>query len=176
MDTVQTTGKTEAENKTTKTPAAVSPFETLRSEIDRLFDNFQRSNWLSPFRTNFSAEPFWRHDLSWGQVPAVNFVEGEKEYEIAVELPGMDEKNVEVKVTDDLLTIKGEKSEEKEEKKKDYYVSERQFGSFQRTFRLPESVEADKIDATFKKGVLKVRLPKSAEAKKKERKIAVSAS
>ena len=87
----------------------------------------------------------------------------------------MDEKNIEVKVVNGNLTIKGEKQEEKEEKKKDYYLQERHFGSFERRFQLPEGVDADKIGASFKKGVLTVTLPKKLEAQKPEKKIDVKA-
>ena len=73
------------------------------------------------------------------------------------------------------MTIKGEKRDEKEEKKKDYYLSERRYGSFQRTFRVPDGVDADKIDASFKKGVLTVTLPKSPAAKQSEKQISVKA-
>jgi len=73
-----------------------------------------------------------------------------------------------------LTPIKGEKREEKEEKKKDYYLSERRFGSFQRALQVPEGVESEKIAATFKNGVLTVILPKSPEAQKREKKIAIS--
>ena len=88
----------------------------------------------------------------------------------------MDEKNIEVKVVNGNLTIKGEKQEEKEEKKKDYYLQERHFGSFERRFQLPEGVDADKIGASFKKGVLTVTLPKKLEAQKPEKKIDVKAA
>ena len=88
----------------------------------------------------------------------------------------MDEKNIELKVSDGMLSITGEKSEEKEEKKKDYYLSERSYGSFERSFRIPEGVDADKIEASFKNGVLTVTLPKKAEAQKPEKKIAVKAA
>jgi HSP20 family protein len=88
----------------------------------------------------------------------------------------MDEKNIEVKVADDVLTIKGEKREEKEEKNKDYYLSERSFGSFQRSFQVPNGVDTDKIEASFKNGVLTVTLPKSTEAQKAEKKITVKAA
>jgi HSP20 family protein len=87
----------------------------------------------------------------------------------------MDEKNIDVKYSDGMLAIKGEKEETKEESKKDYHLSERSYGSFQRSFSLPDGIDTDKIEATFKKGVLTVSLPKSAESKKKEKKIAVAA-
>ena len=109
-------------------------------------------------------------------MPAVDVVESEKAYEITAELPGMDEKNIEVKVTDGRLTVKGEKQEEKEEKEKDYYLQERHYGSFERSFDLPESVEPDKIEASFKKGVLTVTLPKKAEAQKAAKKIEVKSA
>jgi len=87
----------------------------------------------------------------------------------------MDEKNIELKVSGGTLTIKGEKQEEKEERKKGYYLSERRFGSFERSFRTPDGVDTDKIAATFKKGVLTVALPKKPEAMKAEKKIMVKA-
>ncbi len=85
----------------------------------------------------------------------------------------MDEKNIEVKVADDRLTVKGEKQEEKQEKKKDYYLH---FGSFERSFDVPETVDADKIEASFKNGVLAVTLPKKPEAQKPAKKIEVKAA
>jgi HSP20 family protein len=153
------------------------PFESLRREIDRLFDDFAPGLWTSPLRRSiFAAEPFWRRELAWAAAPAVDIAESEKAYEITADLPGMDEKNIEVKVADGGLTIKGEKQEEKEEKKKDYYLHERCFGSFERCFRLPDGVDTDKIEATFKKGVLTVMLPKTPEAQKAEKKITVKAA
>lgn len=155
--------------------APFRPFEKLREEIDRVFDNFpsllSRSAFSSPL---FDSEPFWR-TWSRGAVPAVDIAEKDGAYEITAELPGMDEKNVEVKYSDGVLTIKGEKEEAIEEKKKDYHLSERRYGSFQRSFSVPSGVDGDKIEASFKKGVLTVTLPKSAEAAKKEKKITVSA-
>ena len=165
--------------KTEKTQGlpAWRPFESLRREIDRLFEDFDGGVWRSPFRRPlFDVAPFWRSEVTWPAVPAVNVAETEKGYEITAELPGMDEKNIEVKFADGVLSIKGEKREEKEEKKKDYYLSERSFGSFQRAFEVPEGVDSDKIEATFSKGVLTLTLPKSAEAQKAEKKIAVKAA
>ena len=148
------------------------PFEGLRNEIDRLFDDFGRGLW-QPFRRSlFPMEPSFRSQFKWPTM-AVDVVESEKAYEITAELPGMDEKNIEVKVADGVLTIKGEKREETEKKEKDYYLQERSFGSFERSFELPESVEADKIEASFKKGVLTLTLPKNVEAQKPAKKIEV---
>lgn len=157
-------------------PQMWQPFEGLRQEVDRLFDDFGRGfRW--PFgRSLFAAEPLFRRELTLPTMPAVDVVENEKAYELTAELPGMDEKNIEVKVVNGSLTIKGEKQEEKEEKKKDYYLQERTFGSFERSFGIPESVDADKIEASFKKGVLTVTLPKKAEAQKPAKKIEVKAA
>ena len=86
----------------------------------------------------------------------------------------LDQNNIDVKFSDGTLTIKGEKRDEKEEKKKDYYLSERRYGSFQRSFGVPGSVDADKINASFKNGVLTVTLPKTAEAQESEKKITIN--
>jgi len=101
--------------------------------------------------------------------------EKEKAYEVTAELPGMAESDVEVKLANGNLSIRGEKREEQEEKDKERYVSERSYGAFHRLFRLPDDVDADGIEAEFRNGVLKVTLPKSPEAGKKERKIDVKA-
>jgi len=161
----------------TSQPSEWRPFESLRREVDRLFEEFDRNLWRFPSgRSTFETEPFWRRGMTWAGAPAVDIAEKEKTYEITAELPGMDESNIEVKLSNGMLTINGEKKEEKEEKRRNYYLSERRYGSFQRSFRVPEGVDADKIDATFKKGVLTVTLPKSPEALKKEKKIAIKQS
>jgi HSP20 family protein len=155
---------------------AWSPFESLRHEVDQLFEDFDRGSWMSPFRRSiFDIEPFWRSEAAFA-APSVDIVEKDGAYEVTAELPGMDEKNIEVKLVNGGLTIKGEKQEEKEEKKKNYYLHERHFGSFERCFAVPEGVETDKIDASFKKGVLTVTLPKKPEAQKPEKKIEVKAA
>ena len=159
------------EESKTERPTEWRPFESLRREVEHLFDDFQLGAWRSPFgRTLF--EPFRRGEMGW-KTPAVDVVEKEKAYEITAELPGMDESNIDVKFSDGTLTIKGEKREEKEEKKKDFYLSERRYGSFQRSFSVPDGVDADKIEAGFKNGVLTVTLPKTPEAQKSEKKIAI---
>jgi HSP20 family protein len=152
------------------------PLEGLRQEIDRLFDDFGIGTWRSPFRSSFfDMDPFRRAKAAFSGMPAVDVTETEKGYKVVAELPGMDEKNIEVKVANGMLTIKGEKQEEKEEEKQDYYVRERSFGSFERTLPVPDGVDLDKVDASFKNGVLTVVLPKTAEAQKAEKKITVKA-
>jgi HSP20 family protein len=156
--------------------AAWPAFEDLHREVDRLFEDFWRHFHLPTPRSVFEREPSWQREMEWAAAPAVDIAESEKAYEITAELPGMDEKNIEVTLANGGLTIKGEKQAEKEEKRKDYYLHERRFGSFERSFRLPEGVDTTKIEANFKKGVLTVTLPKTAEAQKPETKIAVKAA
>jgi len=115
-------------------------------------------------------------EVTWEATPAVDIAESEKAYELTAELPGMDEKNIEVRVANGTLIIKGEKQEEKEEKKKDYYMRERNFGSFERRFEMPEGVDADKIEASFKKGIITLTLPKKLEAQQPAKKIEVKAA
>jgi HSP20 family protein len=147
------------------------PFLGLRREMDRLFDDFDRGFWHAPFRRSF-----FDVDPSWQTNPAVDIAENEKAFEIAAELPGLDEKNVEVKVANGVVTITGSKTEEKEEKNKNYHLQERRFGSFERYFSVPEGVDEDKIEATFKKGVLTVTMFKKPEAQKAEKKIEIKAA
>ena len=130
-----------------------------------------------PFRSpGVQLELPWPRATDLAIAPAVDVAEKDKEYEITAELPGMDEKNIEIKLSNGTLTIKGEKKEEKEEREKDYYVSERRYGSFMRSFQVPEGVDTGKIEATFSKGVLNVKLPKTAEAQKSEKTISVKAA
>src|SRR3974377_359131 len=151
------------------------PFENFRREVDRLFDDFSGGMWRSPFgRPCFDIER--RAETAVGSVPAVDITQTDKGYEITAELPGMEDKDIEVKLANGVLTIRGEKRDEKEEKQKDYYLRERSFGSFERSFQVPENIDTDKISAGCKKGVLTIILPKSAEAQRAEKKIEVKAS
>ncbi len=173
---------TETKLPVTKKPGDVTfageawrPFEALRKEVDRLFEDFGDGDlWRRPFRSLAGLERNLAQKLAAS--PAVDVAETEKAFEITAELPGMDEKNIEVKLVNGGLSIKGEKKEEKEEKQKDYYLSERRFGSFERYFGMPEGVDASKIEASFKNGVLKVTLPKTAEAQQPAKKIDVKAA
>jgi HSP20 family protein len=117
--------------------------------------------------------------MNWPSVgsamPAIDFSEDDKAYHIAAELPGMTEKDIDVSLSGDTLTIRGEKRDEREEKTKNYHLSERRYGSFQRSFTVPAGVDRDNIDASFSAGVLKLTLPKTADAVKQQRKIEVKA-
>jgi HSP20 family protein len=168
--------KTEKPAKPAAQPAANvwHPFEALHQEIDRLFDDV---SWNWP-RLSFprlpATAPYFHGDFELKVASEVT--EDDKAYRVTVELPGMEEKDVEVSLTDSAVTIKGEKKSEKEETKKDYHYSERTYGAFRRSFALPEGVDADKIEATMKSGVLTVVLPKSAEAQKNSRKVEIKAA
>ena len=181
-DTTKAPGKNleasqESSNKLATQQAGWHPFETLRNEIDRLFEDFDHGLWRSPFaRGAFDIEPPWRRELSTAKLPAVDIVERDQQYEINAELPGLDEKNITITLADGMLTLRGEKAEQKEERKRNHFLSERHYGSFQRTFRVPPGVDIDKIDAAFSKGVLTVKLPKTAEAQRTEKKIPVKAA
>ena len=166
------------ETETERAPAFRDwwPPESLRREMESLFGEFGRGFPRNPLRrSNFDMEPLWQREMARVTTPAVDIVEKDTAYEVTVELPGMDESNIELKLSNGALTIRGEKKEEKEEKKKDYYLSERRYGSFERRFQVPPGVDTGKIDASFKKGVLTVTLPKTPEAQAQEKKIAVKA-
>ncbi|WP_286134544.1 Hsp20/alpha crystallin family protein [Methylobacterium sp. Leaf123] len=121
------------------------------------------------------STPFASGALNWPTGPAADIVGKPTCYEITVELPGMDEKNIEVKVADGTLTIRGERRHEREEPGEGYYLAERRFGAFERAFRLPQGVDAGRIEAVLRNGVLTLTLPKSPEAKA-ETTIAVQAA
>ncbi|KPK57930.1 MAG: hypothetical protein AMS21_11010 [Gemmatimonas sp. SG8_38_2] len=125
-------------------------FQSMRSLLDELSDGLERG---------VSSEMLWS--------PAVELAETDGELKFTVELPGIEEKDVEIEVEKDVLTIRGEKREEHrvEDEKSRYHVWERSYGKFSRSFTLPGSVDAEKISADFKKGVLAIRVPKTAAAK-----------
>lgn len=135
---------------------AASPFMSLQREIDRLFDDFSR------------GFPTFTGNGATAVMPNMDVTETDKEIEITAELPGLEEKDVQVNVADNLLTIRGEKKAEKEQKDKNYRLVERSYGSFERTLELPEGVNADAIKANISKGVLKVTVPKPAPAQAKK--------
>jgi HSP20 family protein len=133
---------------------------SFRSEMERLWNRFLGE---TPFGRTFTE----------GWLPPVDVSEAKDKVFVKAELPGLEAKDVDVSISGDVLTIKGEKKKEEEEKDEDHYCCERYYGSFQRSFRLPVNVQADRVEATFDKGVLRVTLPKAEEAKKKEIEIKV---
>jgi HSP20 family protein len=167
----ESSGKVPAqpEKPRSRVPQQWEPFERFRHEMDRLFDDFAGGFG----RGSLFGSSGRRGETTLAGAPAVDLAETDKAYEITAELPGMDEKNIEVKLAMGVLSIKGEKQEEKEEKDKNYYRRERSFGSFERSFHVPDNVDAEKIQASFKNGVLSVMLPKTAEAQKGPKKIDV---
>ncbi len=154
------------------TQAGWAPIDTLRREIDQIRETFG-DPWRPLGRGAFDLEPSSAREAGWSLAPAVDVAETEAEYEITAELPGLDRKDIEIRLADGVLTIRGEKRQGKDEKRKDYYLSERRYGSFTRSFVVPD-VDAEKIEAGFAKGVLTVRLPKSV-AEQQSRTIAVKA-
>lgn len=151
-----------------------APFTTFRREIDRLFDEFDAWSMRGPLRNSLFNLPFGSTEASV-YAPAVDISEKKDAFEITAEIPGMEEKDIEVKLANGGLFIRGEKKSDREEKEKNYYLSERNYGSFERYFALPEGVDAEKISASFKNGVLLITLPKTPETQKKEKKIPVKA-
>ncbi|WP_142850456.1 Hsp20/alpha crystallin family protein [Telmatospirillum sp. J64-1] len=150
------------------------PLSGLRNEMDRLFDNFL----VSPFgRRMFDFEPLRQTGISLtalGEItPHVDVKETDKAFEITAEMPGIDPKDLDVSFADGVLTIKGEKRSEKESEQANYHLSERSYGRFERSFRLPETVDTDKIDASCDNGLLLIEIPKKAQPEKQARRIEV---
>jgi HSP20 family protein len=136
----------------------------MREEMDRVFERFEHGwpRWPALFRREAAIT-----------VPELDVRENTSSIVVEAELPGVDEKDVTVTVANGLLTIKGEKKHEKEEKGENYYLAERSFGSFERSIRLPDTIDEGKVEAKFDKGVLRVTAAKKPEAVKAERKIEI---
>jgi len=128
----------------------------IQREMNKMFNNFFRGD----IQDEDSALMAW--------TPAVDIAEHDDEYLVKVELPGVNKDEVKITVESNILTIRGEKKQEKEIKKENYHRVERSYGSFQRSFTLPTTVKSDKIDASYKDGILSVSLPKAEEAKPKQ--------
>jgi HSP20 family protein len=143
------------------------PFAEMREEMDRVFDSFLGPSFFGRWPSASRAEPA---EIS---APKVDVRENDKELVFEAELPGIDEKNVQVTVRDGMLSLKGEKKSERDEKKDTYHLVERSYVSFERSFRLPDSADQEKIAADFTKGVLRVVVPKRPEAVKAEKKIPI---
>lgn len=146
------------------TRRAHAPYRALQQEIDNMFNEFAS---LTP----------WSDSEFWGEFsPRLNVAESEKEIEVTAELPGIDEEDVEISISQDVLTIKGEKKQEQEESEGSLYRMERRYGSFCRSIELPSGVvDADEAQASYKNGVLTVLLPKREEVQETTKRIAVNA-
>lgn len=158
-------------NETSAAPAHryIDPFSAMRTEMDRVFESFLG-------RGSGRFPTLARAEQSGAVVPSIDVRETETELVIEAELPGLDEKDVSVTLNNGVLTLKGEKKSEREEKKDDYHMMERSYGSFQRSFQVADAIDADKVEAAFEKGVLKVTLPKRPEAVKAEKRIPIGKS
>ena len=131
---------------------------SLWPDAAQLFDNF--------FNTSLIASPLSDQRESW--MPAVDIFEKNGELVLRAELPGMEEKEIDVQLEGNVMTLKGERKLEKEEKESDYHRIESFYGTFSRSFTLPESVDRDKIKADYKNGVLTITMPQKPEVKPRE--------
>jgi HSP20 family protein len=136
-------------------------FSTLQDRMNRLF------------RESFHEGGRDESLVASSFAPAVDVYEDEHNVTLKIEVPGIDEKDIDIRVENNLLTVHGDRKIEKEEKEENYRRVERQYGSFTRTFTLPNTVDTDNVQATYDKGVLKIALPKKAEAKPKQIKVSV---
>ena len=149
-------------------PRYSDPFSSLRAEVDSLFDSFMGG--LPAFSGMFGASGGRGFTLT----PHMDVRETDKEIVVEAELPGIDEKDISLDLKDGVLTIRGEKKHEYDEKKENYRVMERRYGSFQRSLMLPDTVDQDKVEANFDNGVLKIKVPKRPEAIGKQRTIPIT--
>jgi len=148
----------------------------LFGDFDGMFEKLMRGFFMSPFeRRLFDLPGFAARDNGGIMTPRAEFTESEKAYELIAELPGIDEKDVEVNLANEILTVRGKRESRREEKdeKRHWYLSELSYGNFERAFRVPEDVDATKIEAKFDKGVLTVTLPKSPAAVARRRSIPI---
>jgi HSP20 family protein len=152
-------------------PRAAGDLGRIRRDLDRLFDDILRPGWsLRRLFEDIPRLPLGDFEIS---APALDVYEENDTVVVKADLPGMAKDDIQVSLADDVLTIRGEKKREEKVEEKDYFFSERTSGSFSRSVRLPVEVQADKVSATFKEGVLELRLPKSEAAKKKSRSIKI---
>ncbi|MBU0943209.1 MAG: Hsp20/alpha crystallin family protein [Proteobacteria bacterium] len=147
-----------------------SPVGQIQQEMEQLFNNF-----LKGFeQRGFGTEKFFTDSLTDGLFkPTLDIGATEKEYAISVEVPGIDQKDITLEISNNILTIRGEKKQEHEEKQKDYYRIERSYGSFQRILSLPEDADQDAVKANFKNGILTITLPRNAVPQSKIKQIEI---
>ena len=167
----QQRGLTRSEDGQQRQPAKGNhPLFDLRNEIDTLFDRFFSGSLFGPFGAFTEPQPLQRFG---GTMPKVDVSETEREIQIVAELPGLKQEDVELNLDNDLLTLRGETSSSRDEKDKQYHLTERSYGRFERSFHLPDTVDREKISARFENGLLTVTLPKSERAQKKAKRIQI---
>ena len=150
---------------TTPRPAELFP---RAHDMELWFDRMVEDFWRRPFQTLLRPEWWWPDETGMMmRMPAVDVFEEKDNVVIKAEIPGLSKEDISLQVTDSTVTIKGEKKREEEVKEDNYYRCERSFGSFTRAVALPCDVKADQVKASFKNGVLAVRMPKTEEAKRK---------
>jgi Molecular chaperone (small heat shock protein) len=160
----------------------------LRDEVNRLFDRFGGMHWphwgrrrareLTP-ESPWSWDPFagFEWPAAWGretELGRVDLSETEEGYELQIDLPGMKKEDISVELADGILTVSGERSDEREDQRRGYYLSERSYGGVRRSFRVPESVKTEDIGASFRDGVLTLSMPRTEEAQQSARRIDVA--
>ncbi len=150
-----------------------NPFEQFQYAFDRLFNQAFRGLDLFPSGLN---RPLMPNIIDGILKPTLDLSASEGEYTVTVEIPGVDEKDVKIEIADDHLTIRGEKKQEKEVSKKNYYRMERAYGAFQRVLSLPDDADQDHVTATFKKGVLTVTMPRISRPKTDVKQIEVKSA
>ena len=162
--------------KQTSPPATSTPdmWYSFRTEMDRLFDRFAGWN-MRPFGSMFETGN-GNGNGNGALTPVVDITENDSTYEMTAELPGMTEKEIELLLSGEMLTLKGEKRYEKEQNDENFHLSERSYGTFQRSFAVPDGVDRDKVTANFGNGVLTITLPKTAKAMEQQKKIEVKAT
>ena len=149
----------------------VHPLMKFHRDMNKMFSEAFRGFEMAPFGLHQPLFPRLANDML---KPTLDLGASEKEYNITVEIPGVDEKDVKLEIVNDTLTIRGEKKQEKEEKEKNYYRVERSYGSFQRMLSLPEDADQDGVKATFKNGILTITLPRKALPESTVKKIEVN--
>ena len=142
--------------------AVKNPFMELQQQMNQLFSHFFDSQAVSPFRERFE-------DI----FPNVDIQERNKEIVVTAELPGLEQNDVDISISNDILTLRGEKKQSKEQKEENYYRMERSYGSFHRDIPLPADVETENITAVFKNGVLTMQIPKKPDAQRKTKRIEI---
>ena len=156
--------KEDKQLKKTTPSTTWDPFDEMEQEMDRMFGRFGRG-WMRPYRW---GGPFWS-DFARpfeGKMPTVDVIERDEEVVVRAELPGVDKKDLDVSLSGNVLTIKGSTKQEQKEEKGEYYRREVSSGSYSRTVRLPAEVDGDKVESSFKDGLLELTLPKLKKAKR----------